>query len=42
MQKMFNFMKIKRNISIPTSDKIDCKAKAVIRNKEEFYIIING
>lgn len=41
MQKMFNFMKIKRNISILTSDKIDYKAKAVIRNKE-YYIIING
>lgn len=38
----FHKNKKKYEISILTSDKIDCKAKAVIRNKEEYYIIING
>ena len=38
----FHENKKKYEISILTSDKIDCKAKAVIRNKEEYYIIING
>ena len=38
----FHGNKKKDETSILTSDEIDCKTKAVIRDKEEYCIMING